>query len=101
MTTDNVQNIDLPEMDNSNLEKATLVGRDFDLIKNVEVQLTAIVGTKSLSVDELFSLKKGDVVTLQQQLDEPIVFHVDNRVIAYGQLVAVDDYFGVQITEIL
>ena len=101
MSNETIQHIGLPDMSGEPQGNSPLIGRDFELIKNVEVQLTAIVGTKSLSVDQLFALKKGDVVALQQQLDEPIVFQVDGKPIAYGQLVAVDDCFGVQITEIL
>lgn len=101
MSNETIQHIGLPDMSGEAQGKSPLIGRDFELIKNVEVQLTAIVGTKSLSVDQLFALKKGDVVALQQQLDEPIVFLVDGKPIACGQLVAVDDCFGVQITEIL
>ncbi|MFX6483885.1 FliM/FliN family flagellar motor switch protein [Acinetobacter baumannii] len=46
-------------------------------------------------------MKSGEVVRLAQQVNEPVVLRLDGKPVARGNLVAVDDNFGVQLTEIL
>lgn len=78
-----------------------LIKRDMGLVKHVMVELKVEVGTVELSIDELFALKSGALVKLGQQVNEPATLCLDGKAIARGNLVAVDDNFGVQLTEIL
>lgn len=73
---------------------------DIDLVGHVEVQLTAQVGTVSLSIERLFALKAGDVVSMNELLDEPLTLLLNGRAVARAELVAIDDYFGVRIVEV-
>lgn len=70
------------------------------LIKNARVSVGAVVGDADVTVSELYDLKEDSIVKLNQRVDEPISLVLDGRVIATGMLVAVDDYFGVQITQL-
>jgi flagellar motor switch protein FliN/FliY len=72
-----------------------------DLIRNVKVRLSVSVGSCELTVRELFELQANSVVPLDKATKEPVDVLLDNKVIARGHLVAVDDSFGVRITEIV
>lgn len=78
-----------------------LIERDINLIKHVQVELVVEIGSASLSVDELFALKVGDVVRLLEQVHEPASLCLDGKPVARGNLVAVQDNFAIQLTEIL
>lgn len=100
--TDVVERIELDELTPSAVAgKGPLVQRDMGLIKHVSVELTAEIGTASLSIEELFSLKAGEVITLHQSVEEPVLLRLNGKPVARGNLMAVNDHFGIQILEIL
>ena len=80
---------------------AAAVARDMSLVGHVPVSLSARLGQAELSVARLLSLCVGEVLTLNESLDEPIVLFLNDKPIARGELVAVDECFGVRITEVL
>ena len=82
-------------------EKKPSAGHDLSLVGHVKVKLDAVIGACEIPVSELMSLSKGDVVTLLAGLDDPVTLWLDERPIARGELVAVDDNFGVRIIEVL
>lgn len=75
-------------------------GNDMNLVGHVEVSLAAHVGTVTMSIDRLFTLKPNDVVSMNELLDEPLTLTLNGRVVARAELVAVDDHFGVRILEL-
>ena len=77
------------------------LSQNMELIHNLKVHLSATVGRCELTVKELFELREGSVLTLDKDTREPVEVLLDGRVIARGVLVAVDDCFGVKLTEIL
>lgn len=97
-----VERIELDEAQSvENKKAAPLNKRDMSLVKHVVVELTIDVGTAEMSVDALFALKAGDVVKMLQQVNEPMTLRLDGKAVARGSLVAVDDNFGIQLTDIL
>ncbi|MBU6955220.1 FliM/FliN family flagellar motor switch protein [Hahella sp. HN01] len=70
-----------------------------DLVKNVKVTLDVYLGDANLTVAELTALTNESVVKMNKQLNDPIELLLDGKVVARGKLVAVDDVFGIQITE--
>lgn len=77
-----------------------LVAKDMSLVGHVPVALTALIGNVSLTVDQLFALKKGEVLAMNESIDAPITLELNGKPVARGELVAVDDHFGVRITEL-
>jgi len=77
------------------------IEKDYALIKDVEVTINAFIGDTQISVEDLFSLKVGSVVSLQTKIDEPVTLYLKDKVIAKGSIVAVGDSFGIEISEIL
>lgn len=78
----------------------TVFGENLELIRDVKVRLEAVVGECEMSVGELFDLRDQSVVKLDRDVHAPVDIVLDGRRVARGSLVAVDDNFGVRITEI-
>lgn len=75
-------------------------GIDEKLIAGVEVVLEARLGSATLKVAELMSLKQGDCVPLDASLNSDVELRLNGITIARGELVSVGDNFGVRIVEI-
>lgn len=78
-----------------------LVKRDMALVGHVSVRLAAVVGELELSLDDLFAMRPGSVLTLEQSLEAPVLLQVNGKAIAEAELVAVEDRFGVRITRVM
>jgi flagellar motor switch protein FliN/FliY len=100
MTKTTVHSIDLADAPDSTPTGAPLVAKDLSLVGHVPVSLTALIGSVSLSVEQLFALKKGEVLAMNESLDAPITLQLNGKPVARGELVAVEDHFGIRITEL-
>jgi len=74
--------------------------QSLDMVKNVAVELTAVLGGASMTVGELYALKEKSVIKLDSLVDEPVDLLLDDKLVARGVLVVDDDHFGVQISEL-
>jgi len=81
-------------------EAPAAAAADISLVGHVEVSLTAQVGTISMPIERLFGLQNGDVVSMNELLDAPLTLLLNGRPVARGELLAVDDHFGVRILEL-
>ncbi|MGN7160056.1 FliM/FliN family flagellar motor switch protein [Sphingomonas sp. SAFR-052] len=70
------------------------------LIDSVAVELDAHLGQAKMTVGVLTALKPGAVVPLEAALNRPVELRLGEAIVARGELVAVDDRFGVRLTEI-
>lgn len=77
-----------------------LLSLDAAILRDVKVSLAIRLGEASLTVEELLELRSGSVVKLDRLLTEPIDLQLNGAVVARGEIVAVDDNFGVRILEI-
>lgn len=71
--------------------------RDLDLILDVPMKVTAVLGTTSVSMEELISLGQGSVLELDKLAGEPVELFVHGRQVAVGEVVVIDERFGVKI----
>lgn len=92
--------IEFMESPESSPAGANLLTKDMGLVGHVPVSLSALVGSVSLTIEQLFSLKKGEVLTMEESVDSPITLLLNGKAVARGELVAVEDNFGVRITEL-
>ncbi|MEM7197956.1 MAG: flagellar motor switch protein FliN [Pseudomonadota bacterium] len=77
-------------------------GRDLEAVYDVPVRVTAVIGSASLPVNELFKLRAGKVVELSRKVGEPVDIFVNNRLVARGEVVlTVNDTLGITMTEIV
>ena len=73
---------------------------DISLVGHVQVSLAAQVGTVSISIERLFGLQSGDVVSMNELLEAPLTLMLNGKPVARGELLAIDDHFGVRILEL-
>jgi flagellar motor switch protein FliN len=78
-----------------------LITLDSEIFDDVDVALAAVLGHGTIAVRALLDLREGSVVNLETPLDGLVELTLNNRVVARGEIVAVDDHFGVRVTEIL
>lgn len=74
---------------------------DPDAVYDVPVEVTAVLGTATMKVSQLLKLGRGAVVQLDRMVGETIDLHANNRLIARGDVVVIDDRLGVTMTEII
>ncbi|MBX9977805.1 MAG: flagellar motor switch protein FliN, partial [Alphaproteobacteria bacterium] len=67
----------------------------------IPVQLSAVLGKASMPVNQLLKLGRGAVVELDRRVGEAIDIYVNNKLIARGEVVLVEDRLGVTMTEII
>ncbi len=75
--------------------------KDLDAIYDIPVQISAVLGKSSMQVAQLLKLGRGAVVELDRKVGEAIDIYVNNRLVARGEVVVVDDRLGVTMTEII
>ncbi len=74
---------------------------NLDLLMNVSLGVTAELGRCTLRVSEVLKLGRGSIVELDRLAGAPIDVLVNNRLVARGEVIAVDDRFGVRVTEVI
>ncbi len=74
---------------------------NLQLLMNVPLELSIEIGSTQKKVDDILSFSHGTVIELDCQADAPVNVIVNGHLIARGDVVVVDDYFAVRITEIL
>lgn len=72
-----------------------------DLIMDVSLRVTVELGRSTMTVEEVLALGPGSVVELNKLAGEPVDILINDRPIARGEVVVVDENFGVRVTEIL
>lgn len=74
---------------------------DFDMILDIPVQITVELGRTKLSIRNLLQLAHGSVIELDGLAGEPMDILVNGTLIAQGEVVVVNDKFGVRLTDII
>lgn len=68
---------------------------------DVELQISVELGRAECSMEKLLKLKKGSVIELNKLPEEPLDIRVNNKLLAQGEAVVVNDKFGVRVTQIV
>jgi flagellar motor switch protein FliN/FliY len=72
-----------------------------ETVYDIPVQITVILGRTSMQVNQLLKLGRGAVIELDKKVGEPIDIFVNNRLVARGEVVVVEERIGVTMTEII
>ncbi|MEJ1967327.1 MAG: flagellar motor switch protein FliN [Rhizomicrobium sp.] len=75
--------------------------QDLEAVFDVPVTVSAVLGKSSMEVSQLLKLGKGTVVELDRKVGEAIDIYVNDRLVARGEVVLVEDRLGVTMTEII
>jgi flagellar motor switch protein FliN/FliY len=78
-----------------------LSSHDLEAVFDVPVTVSAVLGKSAMEVSELLRLSKGNIVELDRKVGEAIDIFVNNRLVARGEVVLVEDRLGVTMTEII
>ncbi|MEP2101890.1 MAG: flagellar motor switch protein FliN [Parasphingorhabdus sp.] len=73
----------------------------YAFLSDIKVRLSVEVGSVSMKVSEIMDLKEGSVVELDRQVDQLIDINVNGTLVARGEVVPVNNKFGVRIAEIV
>ena len=75
--------------------------RNIDLILDVPLDLSVVLGRTKKSIKDILNLSTGSLIELDKLAEEPVEVLVNGKKIAYGEVVVVDENFGVRITSII
>lgn len=75
--------------------------KNLDLLMNVSLGVTAELGRASLTLRQVLELGTGSLVELDRLAGGAIDLYVNERLVARGEIVAVDEKYGVRVTEVL
>ncbi|MFQ5677070.1 MAG: flagellar motor switch protein FliN [bacterium] len=76
-------------------------GSNLDLLIDVSLQVSVELGRRDMSFGDILQLGRGSLVELNKLADEPVDIYVNQSKIAEGEVVVVDEHFGVRITKLL
>lgn len=82
-------------------EARTAPTAELQAVYDVPVRVQAVLGRATMSVSDLLRLQPGEVIDLDKRVGEAIDIYVNDRLVARGEVVLVDDHLGVTMTEII
>ena len=74
---------------------------DLTAVYDVSVQISAVLGRATMPINQLLKLGRGAVVELDRKVGEAIDIYVNDRLVARGEVVVVDENLGITMTEIV
>nr|WP_156804821.1 flagellar motor switch protein FliN [Halomonas jeotgali] len=82
-------------------DQAVGTSRDLEMIMDIPVKLTVELGRTKLTIKQLLELAQGSVVELEGLAGEPMDILINGYLIAQGEVVVIEDKYGIRITEII
>jgi len=73
---------------------------NLDMVRDIQVTLTVELGRCDLVIQDILELAPGKVIELDKPVGEPLDILVNGRLLARGEVVTVDDHFGIRVTAI-
>jgi len=75
--------------------------QNLDLLLDVEIPISVEVGRAQMSLEEVLKLVPGSVIALDKKAEEPVDLRVNGKLVARGEVVLVDDVYGLRVTQIV
>lgn len=101
MNLEDMNDFGINDDDDDEFEPGEPMARDVEAIYDIPVQISAVLGRSTMQVSQLLKLGRGAVVELDRKVGEAIDIYVNNRLVARGEVVVVEDKLGVTMTEIV
>jgi flagellar motor switch protein FliN len=83
------------------MNAATAVSPNLDIVLDVPVKLTVELGSCLMPMRDVLQLSVGSVVQLDKVADEPVQLSINRKLFARGEVVVVENRFGIKITELV
>lgn len=74
---------------------------EMEALMEVDIEITAVLGTAIMPISQILKLGRGAVVELDRHVGEDIDIHANNRLVARGEVIVVEDRLGVTMTEVI
>lgn len=97
---EDVKNLDMQEF-KSEPQPAQGAQRDINFILDVPLEMTVVIGSTKILIQELLQLGQGSVIALDKLAGEPMEVYVNNKLIGRGEVVVVNEKFGIRLTDII
>ncbi|WP_225743877.1 flagellar motor switch phosphatase FliY [Marinilactibacillus sp. Marseille-P9653] len=94
-------NVQKPKFQDLEQTGAKSSPRNLDLIMDVPLDFSVVLGKSKKTIKDILSLGTGSVVELDKMTDEPLEIYVNGKLIAEGEVVVINESFGIRITNIL
>ena len=94
------KNLDISSLENCERPKKSQTSKTYNLILDVELDLSAILGETKMSLTEILDLTKGSVIELENKTTEPVKLLANGEEVARGEVVIVEDNFGLRRTDV-
>ncbi len=98
MNTPNVQNLQFPNLAGGPTAQEQ---GNIGLIMDVNMEMTVELGRTKKQIKEILGMGEGTIIELDKLAGEPVDILVNHKAIAKGEVVVIDENFGVRVTEIL
>ena len=99
------KNMDLNENDEREVleeEADSFAGRcDLDLVLDIPLDVSVELGQVKMLVNDLLQLGQGSVVELSKAVGDPLEIYINNKLIAKGEVVVMDEKYGIRVTDIV
>ena len=82
-------------------ESPSRAAADIELYLDVPLRVTVELGRRRMPIGELLALAKGSVIELDKVANDPLDVRVNDKLVARGEAVVVNDKFGVRLTEVV
>lgn len=93
----NVSDVEFPDISSSFSGESIETG----LFSNIPVQVSVELGRSTISLREIFELTEGSIIELDRLVGEPLDLVVNGQVVARGEVVAIDNNFGLRVKSII
>ncbi len=90
-----------PDFKDLKEEKPKTTPRDMEFLLDIPVEVTVELGTAKMPIRELLQLGQGSVIELAKLAGEPMEILANNKLIARGEVVVVNEKFGIRLTDII
>lgn len=94
------QNLDISKLENIERPKKIAKSKTYNLLLDVELELSAILGETEISLKKVLDITKGSIIELDNKTTQPIKLLANGCEVARGEVVIIEDNFGLRITDI-
>ena len=89
------------EESEANQQSSSADSANLSLLEDVSVEVSLRVGTCLMTMGEVLQLESGDVVQMNESIDDPVLLYLNDKAVAMGEVVLVEDRLGLKIKQIL
>ncbi len=91
----------VPETETPSPDRSQRGTENLDVVLDLELTAAALLGGVEMQLGQILSLTPGSIIEMDRPVDEPIDLLVNDKLVARGEVVVVDEKFGVRITEVV